>query len=137
MVFTILFFYGLSPDVEDSSLCYTAGLCCLSILNVIVASIDPKLPVNPSIAFLPSWQPQVCSLCLCVCFCFVWVHCALFYLPQMLFSGHVMSDSLRLRGLQRTRLLSLTRSQRSPRFMSIESVMPHIIDMIPHISDII
>ena len=32
----ILFHYGLSQAVEYSSLCYTVGLCCLSILHVTV-----------------------------------------------------------------------------------------------------
>ena len=31
----ILFHYGLSKDIAYSSLCYTLGCCCLSILNVI------------------------------------------------------------------------------------------------------
>ena len=35
----ILFHYGLSQDTEYSSLCYTVGPCCLSILNVIVFQI--------------------------------------------------------------------------------------------------
>ena len=35
MFFHILFHYGLSQDIEYSSLCYTVGPCCLSILNVI------------------------------------------------------------------------------------------------------
>ena len=34
--FHILFHYGLSQDIEYSSLCYTAGPCCLSILYIIV-----------------------------------------------------------------------------------------------------
>ena len=35
-VIHILSQYGLSQDVESSSLCYTVGPCCLSILHVIV-----------------------------------------------------------------------------------------------------
>ena len=34
--FHILFYYGLSQDIEYSSLCYAVGPCCLSIPNVIV-----------------------------------------------------------------------------------------------------
>ena len=34
--FNILFHYGLLWDVEDNSLCYTAGPCCLSILYILV-----------------------------------------------------------------------------------------------------
>ena len=32
ILFHILFYYGLSQDIEYSSLCYTGGPCCLSIL---------------------------------------------------------------------------------------------------------
>ena len=34
--FHVLFNYALSQDVEYSSRCYTGGLCCLSILCIIV-----------------------------------------------------------------------------------------------------
>ena len=34
--FYILFHYGLSQDIEYSSLCHTVGPCCLSILHIIV-----------------------------------------------------------------------------------------------------
>ena len=30
----ILFHYGLSQDIKYSSLCYTVGHCCLSILYI-------------------------------------------------------------------------------------------------------
>ena len=30
------FHYGLPQDIEYCSLCYTVGLCCLSILYIIV-----------------------------------------------------------------------------------------------------
>ena len=36
ILFHILFHYGLSQDTECSSLCYTVGPCCLSILCIIV-----------------------------------------------------------------------------------------------------
>ena len=36
ILFNILFSYGLSWDIEYSSLCHTARLCCLSILFVII-----------------------------------------------------------------------------------------------------
>ena len=35
-VIHILFQYGLSQDIDYSSLCYTVGPCCLSILYIIV-----------------------------------------------------------------------------------------------------
>ena len=35
ILFYILFHYGLSQDIDYSSLCYTVGPCCLSILYII------------------------------------------------------------------------------------------------------
>ena len=35
-IFHIIFHYGLSQDIEYSSLCYAVGLCCLSILYIVV-----------------------------------------------------------------------------------------------------
>ena len=37
--FYILFHYGLSQDIEYSSLCYTVGPCCLSILYMCICSL--------------------------------------------------------------------------------------------------
>ena len=45
----ILFHDGLSWDIEYNSLCYSVGPCWLSILNVIVVTTNPKLPVYPSL----------------------------------------------------------------------------------------
>ena len=36
ILFYILFHYGLSQDIEHSSLCYTVGPCCLCILCMCV-----------------------------------------------------------------------------------------------------
>ena len=36
IIFYILFHYGLSQDTKYSSLCYTVGPCCLTILYVII-----------------------------------------------------------------------------------------------------
>ena len=61
----IISYHGLSQETGYSSLCYTAGPHCLSILNVIVYIYQPQ---TPSLSyFLPPtlWQPQVYSLCLC------------------------------------------------------------------------
>ena len=41
-LFHILFLYGLSQDIDYSSLCYTLGPCCLSILSVIVCIYQKK-----------------------------------------------------------------------------------------------
>ena len=35
-LFQILFDYRLLQDIEYSSLCYTVGVCCLSILCLVV-----------------------------------------------------------------------------------------------------
>ena len=48
IVFHILFYYGLSQEIEYSSLCSKVGLCCLSILNVIVCICQPQIPSPPS-----------------------------------------------------------------------------------------
>ena len=50
----ILFHYGLSQEIGYSSLCYTVGLCCLSILNVIVCIYLPQTP-SPSLSFPKSF----------------------------------------------------------------------------------
>ena len=36
ILFHILFHYGLSQDIEYSSLCHRVGPCCLSILYIII-----------------------------------------------------------------------------------------------------
>ena len=61
--FKYSFLLWFISDTEYSSLCYTAGHCCLSILYVIIC-IYPKLPVHPSPNLPPPWQLQVCSLSL-------------------------------------------------------------------------
>ena len=38
ILFHVLFHYGLSQDIEYSSLCHTVGPCCLSILYMIVCN---------------------------------------------------------------------------------------------------
>ena len=59
--FYILFHYGLSQDIEYSSLCYTVRSCYLS--NSIRNSLhllSPSSPLPYPSPFL--WQTQVCSL---------------------------------------------------------------------------
>ena len=65
ILFHILFHYGLSQDIEYSSLCYTVGPCCSSILYIIVCIWESQTP-SPSLPPLPPppWQPQVSSLSL-------------------------------------------------------------------------
>ena len=36
VLFQILFHYSLLQDIESSSLCYTVGPCCLSVLYIVV-----------------------------------------------------------------------------------------------------
>ena len=62
--FPILFHCGLFHEIRYSSLCYTVGPCCLSILNVLVCIYQPQTR-SPSLS-LPPWQPQVGCLCLWV-----------------------------------------------------------------------
>ena len=48
ILFNILFHYGLSQDVEYSSLCYTLGPCCLSILYKLVLHL-----LTPTSQYIP------------------------------------------------------------------------------------
>ena len=62
VLFHSLFCYGLSQDIEYSSLCYIVGPCCLCILYVIVyicrsQNLNPSLP-QP----FPPWQRCVDEL---------------------------------------------------------------------------
>ena len=68
-----LYIYAyLSQDTEYSSLCYTVGPFCLSILYIVVC-ICLSQTLNPSLPHtLPlSSHKSVPSLCLWACFCFV------------------------------------------------------------------
>ena len=66
--FSLLMFHCvLSKETEYSSLCYSVGPHCLSILNVSVCIDQPQIP-SPS-HFLPLGSPHVCPLDLWVCFC--------------------------------------------------------------------
>ena len=50
ILFPILFHYGLLQDIEYSSLCYTVGPCCLSVLYTVVcicSSQTPNLSLPP------------------------------------------------------------------------------------------
>ena len=50
ILFHILFHYGLLQDTEYSSLCYTVGPCCLSILYIVVcisrSHLEPCTPAS-------------------------------------------------------------------------------------------
>ena len=48
ILFQILFHYGLLQDIQYSSLCYTVGPCCLTILYIMVCICSPQTP-NPSL----------------------------------------------------------------------------------------
>ena len=51
--FYILFHYGLSWDIEYSSLCYTVGSCCLSILYISLPLPDSSSQLIPSSPLSP------------------------------------------------------------------------------------
>ena len=56
--FQMLFHYRLLQDIEYSSLCYTVGLCCLSIFYIVVII---KLLIYPSsLKFLMDYL-ELCS----------------------------------------------------------------------------
>ena len=44
IIFQILFPFRLLHSFEESSLCYTVGLCWLSILNIAVCTCQPQIP---------------------------------------------------------------------------------------------
>ena len=69
--FHILSLYGLSKNIEYSSLCCTAGPRCLSFYIWKLASANPTLPLHACPSLPLPWQPQVCPLHLWVCFCFI------------------------------------------------------------------
>ena len=61
ILFLILFHYGLSQDIENSSLHYTVGPCCLSILYIVVCicwsqTPNPSLPHPQLPLILLSWE---------------------------------------------------------------------------------
>ena len=59
-----IFHHVLSQETGYSSLCYTVGPHCLSILSVIVCIYQPPIPsLSHSLPTTP-WKPQICSLCL-------------------------------------------------------------------------
>ena len=49
--FQILFHYRLLQDIEYSSLCSTVGPGCLSVLYIVVVSVNPTLLICPSLRF--------------------------------------------------------------------------------------
>ena len=70
-LFSYSFLYGLSWNMEYSSLRYTAGPCCLSILRLRVCICWPQ-PPNLSLPHPTSpLATKVCFLYLWVCCCFV------------------------------------------------------------------
>ena len=54
-----LFHHGLSQDIDDSSLCYTVGPCCLSLLNVIVCIYQPKTPRTSTVFLICNSQSKM------------------------------------------------------------------------------
>ena len=75
-----------------------------------------------------------------ICICMTESLCRRAVINTVQFSRSVMSDSLRLHGLQHARPLSITNSQSPPKSMSIESVIPsnhlilcHLLLLLPSI----
>ena len=63
----ILFQYGLSRDIEDSSLCYSAEPVAIhSKWNSL--HLPTQTPSSPITLPPPPWKPQVCSVSVCLCF---------------------------------------------------------------------
>ena len=58
ILFPILFPSKLLPNIEQSSLCYTAGLCWLSILNIVYICQSQ----TPNLSLPPSSVPQLFTL---------------------------------------------------------------------------
>ena len=61
LIFYIIFHYGLSQDVEYSSLCYTVGPCCFihSIYIAYVCKPQPPTPSLPLVNF-EKWLEDIC-----------------------------------------------------------------------------
>ena len=72
IVFYTVSHYDSLRKTGHSPPCYPGGPCCLPILDVIVCTMDPKLPVCSSPCSpppAPLWRPQVWSLSLWICSC--------------------------------------------------------------------
>ena len=66
----ILFDYGLSHNIEYSSLCCKYSEALLSI-HLVYSSLHLLIP--DSQPTLPPWQPQLCSSCLLTDFFFIFI----------------------------------------------------------------
>ena len=85
-LFQIIFHYRLLQDIEQSSLCYTVGLHCLSVLYTIVCICDSifrffKIPyISSIIRYLSLFDliHSVCQLQVHLCCC-KWHYFPLFY----------------------------------------------------------
>ena len=86
ILFHILFHYGLSQDTKYSSLCYTAGRCCLSILYTTPCICEFQTP-SPTLSqsnSLPLGNHQSILLCPWFCFCSIdRFFCVIFYTPHI------------------------------------------------------
>ena len=56
--FTYSFHFDLLQDIEYSSLSYTIGPCCLSILYILVCIYSPHNPIHPT---PPPWLCYFCT----------------------------------------------------------------------------
>ena len=55
ILFQILFPFSLLQNIEQSSLCYTVGLCWLSILDIAVCTCQSQTPNLSLPPTLPPW----------------------------------------------------------------------------------
>lgn len=55
ILFHIIFHCGLLQDIGHSSLCYTMGPCCLSVLYVVVCISSSQTPGLSLPHYFPLW----------------------------------------------------------------------------------
>ena len=73
---------GLSWGTEYSSLCYTVGPCCLSILYTLVYQLTSTSYYIPPQKPFPLTALAICSLCPWFCFIDRFI-CIIFYIPHI------------------------------------------------------
>ena len=61
ILFQILFPFKLLHNIEQSSLCYTVGPCCLSILNIAVCTCQLRLTCTQSTYSQHVLSPSTCQ----------------------------------------------------------------------------
>lgn len=73
-LYLFFFIYGLSQNIDCSSLCYLVGSWCLSVLCKSLHLLTPSFAI-PSPLYLPfPFDSLICSLCLWSLFRFIYIH---------------------------------------------------------------